>query len=68
VVSGDLAHVLGARVAIYDVTDPLTLIPLRWLSPGEIYDLGARRMVLPESGAPPGVTPPLAGPEGPPGG
>jgi cyanophycinase len=46
VVSGDLAYVVGGRVAIYDVTDPLTLIPLSWLDPGEVYDLGARRVVL----------------------
>jgi cyanophycinase len=61
VVTGDLAHVLGERVAVYDVTDPLTLIPLRWMNPGEIYDLGARRMVLPEDPAPPDVTPSLGG-------
>lgn len=60
VVAGDLARVLGERVAIYDVTDPLTLIPLRWLSPGDVYDLGARRTVLiDESG--PRVPPPVRG-------
>ncbi len=62
VVAGDLARVLGGNVAIYDNTDPLTLIPLRWLNPGEVYDLGARRLVLTEAGSPPdpppGVTPP----------
>lgn len=48
VVAGDLAQVLGSRVAVYDITDPLTLIPLRWLSPGDVYDLGQRRVVLEE--------------------
>lgn len=52
VVAGDLARVVGERVAIYDVTDPLTLIPLRWLSPGDVYDLGSRRMVLIEESGP----------------
>lgn len=51
VVTGDLARVIGDRVAIYDITDPLTLIPLRWLNPGDVYDLGARRMVLTGNGA-----------------
>lgn len=46
IVTGDLARVVGAGVAIYDITDPLTLIPLRWLRPGDVYDLGQRRMVL----------------------
>lgn len=47
VVTGDLAEVIGSsRVAIYDVTDPLTLIPIRWLSPGDVYDLGTRQVVL----------------------
>ncbi|MDX1647679.1 MAG: cyanophycinase [Longimicrobiales bacterium] len=46
VVAGDLARVVGGRVAIYDITDPLTLIPLLWLDPGDVYDLGARRIVL----------------------
>jgi cyanophycinase len=46
IVTGDLARVVGAGVAIYDITDPLTLIPLRWLGPGDVYDLGQRRMVL----------------------
>jgi len=46
VVAGDLARVVGGRVAIYDVTDPLTLIPLRWLNPGDVYDLGSRRIIL----------------------
>ena len=51
VVAGDLARVLGGNVAIYDNTDPLTLIPLTWLNPGEVYDLGARRLVLSEPGS-----------------
>ncbi len=50
VVIGDLARVLGGRVAVYDPTDPLTLIPLRWLGPGDVYDLGARQTVLTEVG------------------
>lgn len=57
VVTGDLARVVGGRVAIYDNTDPLTLIPLTWMNPGEVYDLGARRLVLSETsepGPPPG--------------
>lgn len=46
VVTGDMASVMGAgRVAIYDFTDPLALIPLRYLTRGDVYDLGARRMV-----------------------
>lgn len=53
VVAGDLASVIGDRIAIYDVTDPLTLIPIRWLDPGDVYDLGARRMVLDQDGGPP---------------
>lgn len=57
-ITGDLARVMGAHVAIYDVTDPLTLIPLRWLVPGEVYDLGARRTVL-EDIAPPLVADPF---------
>ena len=52
VIAGDLARVVGNRVAIYDVTDPLTLIPLRWLAPGDVYDLGTRRTVLVEGGPP----------------
>ena len=47
-VTRDLAEVLGNRVAVYDVTDPLSLIPLRWLDRGDVYDLGARRMFLEE--------------------
>ena len=31
-------------VAVYDTTDPLHLIPLRWLRPGEIYDPVARTL------------------------
>lgn len=50
VVTGDLARVMGGRVAIYDVTDPLSLIPLRWLGPGDAYDLGARRIIMLEEG------------------
>ncbi len=47
VVVGDLAEVIGEeRVAIYDITDPLSLLPLRWLAPGDVYDLGTRSMVL----------------------
>lgn len=52
VVAGDLARVIGGDVAIYDNTDPLALIPLTWLKPGEVYDLGARRLVLGGPGAP----------------
>lgn len=54
VVTGDLMRVIGSRVAIYDVTDPPRLIPLRWLGPGDAYDLGTRRMVLAEEGPPGG--------------
>ncbi len=58
VVTGDLAEVVGrSMVAVYDVTDPLHLIPLRWLRPGEVYDLGARRVHMdggPGSRSPPG--------------
>jgi len=46
IVTGDLAEVVGARVAVYDVTDPLHLLPLRWLAPGSVYDLGARTVIL----------------------
>ncbi|MFQ5535810.1 MAG: cyanophycinase [Gemmatimonadota bacterium] len=54
IVTGDMAEVIGSgRVAIYDVTDPLTLIPLRWLEPGDVYDLGARRIILAEETVPP---------------
>lgn len=53
VVTGDLARVILGRVAIYDVTDPLTLIPLRWLGPRDAYDLGTRRTVLADDGPPP---------------
>lgn len=45
-VTRDLAEVLGDRIAVYDATDPLSLIPLRWLDPGDVYDLGARRMFM----------------------
>lgn len=54
VVTADLARVIGGRVAIYDVTDPLMLIPLRWLDPGEAYDLGIRRTVLADHPSPDG--------------
>lgn len=57
VVAGDLARVIGGRVAIYDITDPLSLIPLRWLRSGEVYDLGARTPVLTHSPPPPPPTP-----------
>lgn len=53
VVAGDIARVLGGEVAVYDITDPLTLIPLRWLSPGDVYDLGSRRTVIVDDGAAP---------------
>jgi cyanophycinase len=53
VVTGDLARVIQGRVAIYDVTDPLTLIPLRWLGERDAYDLGRRRTVLADDGPPP---------------
>jgi len=46
IVAGDLAEVVGARVAVYDITDPLILVPLRWLSPGTVYDLGSRTVIL----------------------
>lgn len=52
VIAGDLARVIGGQVAIYDVTDPLTLIPLRWLGPGDVYDLAARRTILADEGRP----------------
>lgn len=52
VVTGDLTQVLGGRVAVYDITDPLTLIPLRWLDPGDVYDLGARRLITDAAAAP----------------
>ena len=55
IVTGDIAEVVGESVvAIYDVTDPLHLIPLRWLQPGDVYDLGARRVLLNASGPRPG--------------
>lgn len=47
VVTGDVGSVLGrGRVAIYDFTDPLALIPLRYMVRGDAYDLGARLMVM----------------------
>jgi cyanophycinase len=47
VVTGDMASVIGrGRVAIYDFTDPLALIPLRYLERGDVYDLGVRQVVL----------------------
>jgi cyanophycinase len=52
VVRGDLLSVLGpGRVAIYDFTDPLGLIPLRYLKRGAVYDLGARLTVATEDGS-----------------
>jgi cyanophycinase len=46
VVTGDLASVMGeGSVAIYDFTDPLALIPLRYLRDGAVYDLGARQVL-----------------------
>ena len=68
VVTGDLARVIGGRVAIYDITDPESLIPLRWLEGGEVYDLGARRTVLTDSGQPPAPVPDSAGSARPPSG
>jgi len=53
-ITRDLAEVVHGRVAIYDVTDPLSLIPLRWLGTGDVYDLEARRTVV--SGGSPGGT------------
>ena len=50
VVAGNLARVMGDRIAIYDITDPLTLIALQWLNPGDVYDLGARRTILADLG------------------
>ena len=41
---------MGDRIAIYDITDPLTLIALQWLNPGDVYDLGARRTILADLG------------------
>jgi cyanophycinase len=47
VVTGDVGSVIGSgRVAIYDFTDPLALIPLRYMVRGDAYDLGTRQMVL----------------------
>ena len=47
VVTGDVGSVIGTgRVAIYDFTDPLAIIPLRYMVRGDVYDLGARQMVL----------------------
>ena len=47
VVTGDVGSVIGSgRVAIYDFTDPLAIIPLRYMVRGDTYDLGARQMVL----------------------
>ena len=53
VVAGDVACVIGDRVAIYDITDPLILIPLRWLTPGDVYDLGSRRTITEGATVPP---------------
>jgi len=55
VVTGDVASVIGdGRVAIYDFTDPLSLIPLRYLVRGDVYDLGVRQVVLTTDGSRPG--------------
>lgn len=51
VVAGDIARVIGGEVAVYDITDPLALIPLRWLAPGDVYDLGSRRTIIVDDGA-----------------
>lgn len=66
VVAGNLARIIGGRVAIYDVTDPLSLIPLRWLGAGDVYDLGARRTVFVDGDAatPPVPVAPMGGPPG----
>ena len=64
VVAGDQARVIGGRVAIYDITDPLSLIPLLWLAPGDVYDLGARRVILADEGGPEGPREPTDGPAG----
>ncbi|MDP2958166.1 MAG: hypothetical protein Q8N53_17190, partial [Longimicrobiales bacterium] len=46
IITGDMASVIGrARVAIYDFTDPLALIPLRYLVRGDVYDLGSRQVL-----------------------
>lgn len=46
VIAGDVASVMGrGRVAIYDFTDPLALIPLRYLTRGAVYDLGSRQVI-----------------------
>lgn len=60
VVAGNLARVVGGSVAIYDLTDPLTLIPLLWLDAGDVYDLGARRVVLEDDDTQPAPTGPPA--------
>jgi hypothetical protein len=53
-----MARVIGHPVAIYDITDPSVLIPLRWLGPGDIYDLASRRVVYDDATqAPPLVVP-----------
>jgi cyanophycinase len=52
-VTRDLAEVIGpGRVAVYDATDPLSLIPMRLLAPGEVYDLGARQPVIVDADRP----------------
>lgn len=66
VVTGDLARVIGGTVAVYDITDPESLIPLRWLYAGEVYDLGARRTVLTDTGRPPAPAPDSTGRSRPP--
>lgn len=61
VVAGDIARIIGGDVAVYDITDPLALIPLRWLSPGDVYDLGSRRTVIVDEDSP---IPPPPDPDG----
>lgn len=57
VITGDLVEVIGrSRVAVYDVTDPLNLIPLRWLDRGDVYDLGTRAVILTDQGISGGLT------------
>ena len=51
-ITRDLAEVIGGRVAVYDPTDPLSLIPMRLLAPGDVYDLGTRQPVLVDADRP----------------
>lgn len=58
VITGDIASVIGrGRVAIYDYTDPLALIPLRYLQRGDVYDLGARQVLRHAQEGSPGGAP-----------